>query len=271
MDRLGIEFLTGLGLPPLAFIDMAADLGCRNISILLNSSIWGIENAAAFDLVSDTALRREVGAALRDRGVGITLGEGFMLHEGVVVQDLTVQFPPMLELGVKRINIVSMGPDWSSMFDEYAELSELALAAGFEEVVCEFAPVMGIRNLQMALDLVRHVGRPNFRLLIDAMHYGRTNGNAAELAALDPALIGYVQLCDVPLIATDPDYIHEASCERKTPGEGELPLYDMLAALPRDVVLGLEVPQLHKLLAGQTVDEIVRPIVNAGRTLLERL
>jgi sugar phosphate isomerase/epimerase len=263
--------LTALGLPPLAFIDLAADLGCRNISILLTTSPWGLKDAPRFDLITDHALRREVGAALHDRGVGITLGEGFLLREGGAVQDLTAQFAPMLELGIRRINVVSMDPDLSRTFDEYAELAGLALAEGFEEVVCEFAPVMSIRNLQMAVDLVRHVGRPAFRLMIDTMHFGRTNGKAAELAALDPALIGYVQLCDVPLIATDPDYLHEATCDRKTPGEGELPLYDMLAALPRDVVVGLEVPQAHKLLAGQRVAEIVRPILNAGRALLERL
>lgn len=271
MNRLGIEMLTVLGLPPLEFVHFAADFDCPNISILLATSPASPKDSPAFNLITDNALRREVAAALRDRGVSITLGEGFLLREGGDIQDLTVQFAPMLELGIKRINIVSIDLDLARTFDQYAGLAELALAAGFEEIVCEFAPVLSIRNLQMALDVVRHVGRPDFRLLIDTMHFGRTNGTAAELAALDPALIGYVQLSDVPFIPTDPDYMRETTNDRKTPGEGELPLYDMLAALPRDVVVSLEVPQLAKAQAGQSLDEIVRPIVEAGRALLARL
>jgi hypothetical protein len=35
MDQLGIGFLSMLGMPPVEFIDLAADFGCRYISTSL--------------------------------------------------------------------------------------------------------------------------------------------------------------------------------------------------------------------------------------------
>jgi hypothetical protein len=38
MDRLGIEHQTVFGLPPVEFVNLAADLGCRYIAIALSRS-----------------------------------------------------------------------------------------------------------------------------------------------------------------------------------------------------------------------------------------
>jgi sugar phosphate isomerase/epimerase len=271
-DRLGIEGLTVMGLPPVEFVGLAADLGVRNISLTIAQGpvkAWGHPE---FNLASDVALRRELGAALQDRGVSISLGEGFVLFPGLNARALAAErFDAMLELGVRRINVVSMGVELAWTLDEFAVMAELAEAAGFAEVVTEFAPVFAVRDLPMALDAVRHVGRPNFKILVDTMHLGRTGGTPADLAALDPALIGYIQLCDAPRVPVDPDYMHEAMYDRKTPGEGELPLFDMLAAMPRDLVVSVEIPQMARAQAGADARQIVTPIVEASRALLARV
>lgn len=271
-DRLGIEGLTVMGLPPVEFVGLAADLGCRHISLTIAKGPvdpWGYPD---FNLAADAALRRELGAALRDRGVSISLGEGFVLFPGLDARALAAErFDAMLELGVRRINVVSMGVELAETLDEFAVMAELAAAAGFEEVVTEFAPVFAVRDLPMALDAVRHVGRPSFKILVDTMHLARTGGTAADLAALDPSLIGYVQLCDAPRVPTSPDYMQEAMYDRKTPGEGELPLFDMLAALPRDLIVGVEISQMAKAQAGADARQIVQPIVEASRALLARV
>jgi sugar phosphate isomerase/epimerase len=120
-----------------------------------------------------------------------------------------------------------------------------AIAAGKPEV-----GVGPVRNLSAALAAHRHVGRRNFRLLIDTMQFVRHGGSAAEVMALDPNVIGYLQLCDVPLISKFAKYMEEALHERMVPGTGELPLLDILAALPDHLVLGLEVPQRSLAQAG---------------------
>ena len=99
------------------------------------------------------------------------------------------------------------------------------------------------------------------------MHFFRSGAGAADIAALDPNLIGYVQLCDVPLISKHSTYMDEALHERMVPGTGELPLLDILAALPPHLVLGLEVPQRPLAEAGIGPHERVARCVEATRNL----
>jgi sugar phosphate isomerase/epimerase len=64
------------------------------------------------------------------------------------------------------------------------------------ETTVEFAPSLTVGDLDAVLAAVRHVGRPGLRLLIDTMQLVRAGHTASDLAAIDPTLIGYVQLSD---------------------------------------------------------------------------
>jgi len=46
------------------------------------------------------------------------------------------------------------------------------------------------------------------------MHFVRSGSGAADIAALDPKVIGYVQICDVPLKSRHSSYLDEALHER---------------------------------------------------------
>jgi sugar phosphate isomerase/epimerase len=74
----------------------------------------------------------------------------------------------------------------------------------------EFGPGLSVPDLPTAVDAVRAVGRPDFRLLIDTMHLVRSGSGADDLVALDPATIGAVQLSDVPLVSHLPTSMDEA-------------------------------------------------------------
>jgi len=271
MNRLGIEFLTVLGLPPVDFVRLAGKLECRHISAMLDGSYVNPNDYPAFDLRTDRAMRADFMSALQDEGVSISLGEGFLVRADGDVRALTGDLDLMRSLGATRVNIVSMDPDLQRTLDQYAIFAELAASAGMEEVVIEFAPVLTIRDLPMAVEAVRHVGRPDFRLLIDTMHLCRTGGTAADIAALDPALIGYIQLCDAPSVPPIDDYMQESMTERLSPGEGDFPLADIFAALPDDRIVSLEVPQCAKALAGQSRRERIEPMLAATRDLLARI
>ena len=270
MDRLGIDFITVLGMPPVEFVNLAGDLGCRYIAIAAAQIFGSPVGYPAWSLREDRALRRDMAAAMRDRGVSLSTAEGFMVRPGADIRDSAADLDAICELGAPRINMISIDPDQTRSFDQFAILVEMAEKRGLESTV-EFAPIMMIPDLAAACAAIRHVGRPSFRLLIDTLHVARSGLSAKDLAALDPALIGYIQLCDAPLAFTQDSYIHEASVERMAPGDGELPLLDILAALPRDLVVGLEIPMLKDAQAGVDPHRRVGRCVEAARKLLARL
>lgn len=204
---------------------------------------------------------------MRDRGVSISLGEGFFVRPGSDISEFAIDLDIMAELGISRINSVSLDTDWIRSFDQLGELALMASERAME-VTVEFVPGLTIGNLDAALAAVRHVGQQNFRLLIDTMHLVRSGSGAAELASIDPALIGYVQLCDVPLDPRNPNYGEEAMFERMVPGEGELPLCEILAVVPAEVIVGLEVPMRKSAEAGVGPHERLRRCVEGARSVL---
>jgi sugar phosphate isomerase/epimerase len=271
VNRLGIENISVFGLPPVEFVNLAADLGCANISVGLIPIDYNPHGYSKFSLREDKALRRAVVAALTERSVSISLGEGFTVRPGQdVCEERASDLEVMCELGVKRINTVSMDPDRARTFDQFAALAELGASKGVE-VTTELAPGMTVADLPTAVAAVLHVGRSNFKLLIDTMHFARSGASAADLAAIDPKLIGYIQLSDAPFKPRFSSYFEEAMFERMSPSAGELPLLDILRALPRHLPVGIEVPLRSQAEAGVGPRERLSPIVEAARRLLAQL
>ena len=255
------------GLPPVDTVNLAADLGCRCISTGLTAYPYNPHGYAAFSLRDDPALRREMLAAMRARGVTISLGEGLTIRPGGDVHGYERDLDIFAELGTERINTVSMDPDLARTFDQFDLLAELAAARGLETTT-EFAPSLSIPDLASALRALRHVDRPDFKLLIDTMHLVRSGAGAADIAALDPDLIGYVQVSDAPLAPRFESYFEESMFERMVPGEGELALKDVIAALPGDRAYSVEVPLRSEAEAGIGPHERLGKCVEALRRLL---
>jgi sugar phosphate isomerase/epimerase len=267
MTELGIEAISVFGLPPVDYVNLAAELGCRNISTGLTAFHYNPHGYAAFSLRDDQALRREMIAAMHDQGVAISLGEGLTVRPGGDVRGYERDLDIFFELGARRINTVSMDPDESRSFDQFGRLAELAGARGLTTTT-EFAPGLTVSNLSSALKAVRHVNRPDFKLLIDTMHLVRSGSGAADVAALDPTLIDYVQLCDAPGTPRFDSYFEESMFERMAPGMGGLGLAEIVAALPRDRVFSLEVPLRSEAEAGIGPRERLGKCVDSARRLL---
>jgi sugar phosphate isomerase/epimerase len=267
MSRLGIELLSVFGMNPAEHAELAADLGCGYISSGLTQLPFNPHGYESWSLRDDAALRRRLKDVLGDRGVAISLGEGFTIRPGADMAERAADMDIMAGLGVLCAGASTMEPDGTRMRDQCAILAELAAERGMKASI-ELVPGSSAGTLAEALAVVRHVNRPNFGLLLDSMHVFRSGGTLEELRALDPAVIFYAQLCDVPLPAREPDYMREAMFNRLAPGQGELPLAGFVAVLPGYVPIGLEVPMLAQAEAGIGPRERLAPAVAAAKALL---
>lgn len=266
MNPIGIDMQTVFALPPLEHLRLAAELGCSSISTGLTSFGFNPQGYPPSSLRDDAPLRREVIAAMADLGVVIGLGEGCNVRPLTDVRDLAADLDVMQELGVRLVNTVSLDPDLDRSFDQFATLAEMVEARDMRSSV-ELCPILTVDSLETALAAVRHAGRDSFGLLIDTLHFHRSGARPADLAALDPALISYIQLCDGPLTSRFPQYSDE-TMERMVPGDGELPLAEILALVPADVIVSVEVPQRGLAEAGVGPRERAARCVDGTRRLL---
>jgi sugar phosphate isomerase/epimerase len=268
VNRLGIEMLSVFGMPPVEYVNLVADLGCRYITAgLVGFAPIKSLGYPPFSLRDDATLRSDLLAVMADRGVSMSLGEGLLIAPGVDVRSYATDLDIMAELCIPRINTVSLEPDRARTFDQLAALTALAADRGIATCI---EPVVGlsIADLATALAAVEYVGGDDVSLLIDTMHVARFGAVADDLRSLPAERIGYIQLSDTMLQPRMANYAEEAIFERLPPGEGELPLAAMLAALPDDRVVGLEIPMRSHAEAGVSAYNRLLPCVRNARALL---
>lgn len=266
-DRIAIEFLSRLCMPPVESVRLTDELGCRYLGVCFDAYVANPHGYPAASLRDDPALRRQMIAEMSARNVSVSIGEGFMVAPGKDIADAASDLDLMVELGAPRVNILSLDGDLARSLDQIATFMEMARQRDLEATL-EFLPGLAIGDLASALNTLRYVDDPALRLNIDFMHLCRSGGSEHDLAALDPAHVGYAQLCDVPLASQVADYADEACHHRLPPGQGELPIREIIRSLPRDIIIGLEIPMVTAAKQGIGPLERLAPCVSATRALL---
>jgi sugar phosphate isomerase/epimerase len=264
---IGIDFISVLGLPPVEFVTLAAELGCPQISIAPAPFTANPHQYPLWSLREDATLRRDFAAALRHHNVTISLGEGFLLRPGADIRDAAADMDMMRKLGVPIVNAVCLEPEHARAIDQLGAFAALAQEHGMKATL-EMMPFMPLGSLAEAAAAISEVGNENLGLLLDAMHIFRSGATTADIGKLDPKTIFYAQLCDVPLVSKYASYGEEARDNRLPPGKGELPLRDFISALPPHLSLGLEIPMLEAANAGIGPRERLAPAIAATRALM---
>ena len=146
-------------------------------------------------------------------------------------------------LGAKNVLCVSSDPDMGATAAKLHALCEHAEGAAMR-VALEFGIFTEVRTLKAALAVLDRVAHPLRAVLVDPIHVDRSGTTVAELAAIPRELLPYAQFCDATADRPDPNdfnaIIIDAIDLRQQCGEGALPLTDMLAALPADIPLSIE-------------------------------
>jgi sugar phosphate isomerase/epimerase len=252
MNRLGIEQLTVLAMPPVDYVRLASELGCVSISTGVTGmplTMFGIEDYAPWPMWSlrdDAALRREAKAAMRDTGVKIGLAEGFSAKSGADVNQFAGDLDVFADLGALRLNAICMENDMAMAVDQLGKLADMATERNMLFTI-EFFPSEGINSFERALEVVDGIGADKAKVLLDTMHFFRTGGTLDKLHAAGLDRIGYVQLADSPDTPPDETYFMKSLFSRDVPGEGQLPLRELIATLPADMPVSVEVPRLDDM------------------------
>jgi sugar phosphate isomerase/epimerase len=147
-------------------------------------------------------------------------------------------------LGAETVNLAHFGGravSEDALIECVGEIAERARRHGLH-LTLEFLPDSAIPDLAAAERIVAAVAAGNLGVMFDTWHFARTGGTVQQLAALPQGVIGGVQISDrrEPPAGT----VYAPMSGRLLPGEGELPLGEMLevllAADPRRTV-GVEV------------------------------
>jgi sugar phosphate isomerase/epimerase len=240
---LSLAHLTVLDTTPPELVTVAAAAGFRTVGIRLTATpSVGIP---PYDCLHEGPMLRETLARMADTGVTV-LDTEFLRFE----PDQPIGVPDgFLEvsarLGAKHVLVMSAEPEEARTLDRFGELCDRAATYGLT-VGLEFAVYTGVRTLAHAAELIARAKRPNASIIIDALHFSRSGGLPAHVRTVDPSLFRYAQLCDagpdMPAPTDTPNLIREARTGRLLPGEGVLPLAELVAALPAGVPLAIEAP-----------------------------
>lgn len=150
-------------------------------------------------------------------------------------------------VGAATVLVVSDLPDRAATVDALEAMREECAARGLR-LGLEYMAWTNPSHPLAAIDVAEQTG---CELVVDLLHHVRVGAGAEELEAIVASgRLGWVQLCDAPASAPAgrEALIHEARHGRMLPGMGELDLAPLLACVPTDVTVSVEV-QSDELLA----------------------
>lgn len=254
---ISLAALTVLELDPPDMVICASAVGYDLVGIRL---IPSTDEEPHHDSIGITPLIKETRARSADFGIPVLDVETLRLGDRTNVK----AFEPFLEtgayLGARNIVVAGLDHDLTRLADNLAELAELADAFRLTPNL-EFMPWTAARDLATAVSVIEAAAHPNIGLLVDSLHFDRSDSDPQALSEIPRERLRYLQICDGPAARpeTDEELVFAARHDRLMPGDGDIDLQAQLKVVPRGIPISAEVP----LLAGLTVPAAVR----AGRVL----
>lgn len=168
-------------------------------------------------------------------------------------------------IGAENILVVGDSRDRDVVEQELRRIVSIATDAGVG-VGLEYMAWTMPQTLDDARYLAEVTG---CRLVVDVLHHSRLGATADDLALIvEAGVLGWVQVCDV-LGSTPTDtaaLIDEARHKRVVPGQGILPLRELLAVVPSSTTFSIEV-QSDDLLRVDPKERVLL-LANAAREVL---
>lgn len=216
---------------PVALVEAAASAGFDYGGMWIEPATWTGETT------------RAVKRRLADTGLPLLDVEVVWLKPGPADPDHLRILEIGAELGAANVLCVSSDPDPAATRDKLGLLAERGRALGIH-VNLEFGLFTDVRTIAQASAILAAIDSPAMALLVDALHFVRSGGDAAALEAAPRHWLSYCQLCDAPMPGADPSdpeaILTEAVDGRVALGRGGLPIAAIVARLPDGLPIAVE-------------------------------
>jgi len=182
-------------------------------------------------------------AAIAERNLSVLDVEVVWIPEGgQLTDDHKLIIDAGLELGAANVLVVSSEPDHGRTAEALHQLCAWG-EPGHMRIALEFLMITAVQSMDDALAIIRKADHPAAALLIDTIHFQRAGHRPEQLEELEACLLPYTQICDGNWDCGNSfeAYLEDAVDLRSCPGEGALPVADVIKALPENIPLSLEI------------------------------
>ena len=252
--EVGIDHLTLLDVSPPELVTIASETGFDAVGFRVGTAGPGEE---PYPMAIGSPMLEETLRRMEDTGVRVLDVEVIRLGPDITRKDYEALLESGQRLGARFINVMGDDVDIDRISDNFAQLTADARPYGLRPLIEPMA-YRPVHNLEIAVRIAQRSGGGG--VLVDCLHFQRCGDNLNYLRSVDPALLPILQLCDAPLAqptglprprwlprgqGTDiPDAQLESRAMRQLPGDGELPVVELLAAMPAGIPISVEAPVL---------------------------
>ena len=214
--KFSLAHLTVLGTTPLELIRIAADSGYDYASVRMTAVAPGEQVTS---LVGNREMVHRVSKLLHDTGVQVLDVELARLGPDDEPEKYLGVLEAAAAIGARHVLAQLPDPDRDRAIERFGRLCDRAFEFGLT-VDLEFPSWSEIGDLEAAAAVVTAVDRSNAGILVDTLHFFRSESSIAQLVALPPQWFRFVQLCDGPADSapTIEGVIHTARCGAFTAG-----------------------------------------------------
>jgi sugar phosphate isomerase/epimerase len=268
MVDFSLAHLTAIELAPPELVTVAARTGYRYVGLRL---LRATPELPGYPLMDDKPGLRETKARMDATGIGLLDIELVRITPDTEVPSLESFIAAGAELGGRHIITAPYDPDLNRLADRLAAIADLASPYGLSPVL-EFFPWTLVPNLATAVGVVEAAARPNCGILIDTLHFDRSDSTYEQIDRIPASRLPYVHVADAPAEkpTTTDGMLHQARSERLPAGEGGIDLVAILSHLPSDIPVALEVP-MQRLTQLVGPEEVARRVREAASRVLANI
>jgi sugar phosphate isomerase/epimerase len=218
---------------------------------------------------TDGKARAALASLIRDEGLGVLEISNVELVADFDLDASQRAIEAAVELEARYLQVVDWDPELARATDNLGRVAALTAQAGLG-IALEFMPYSHARRLGDARALLATLHLGQGEIVFDVLHFVRSGGLIDELRAGPNTDVAFVQLCDAHAEAPPPDRLrHEALTDRLPPGEGALPVTEILNAIGNLPAVSVEAP--CRDLADSPPEEQARILRAASTKLLDLL